>query len=420
VDLNFKTIAVIGASENLSKVGSIILKNIIDSGFKGNVFAVNPKYEEILGIKCFKTISDIREKIDLAVFAIPAVNVIEVFNEIEKGKLENALIISAGFHENGDASMENELINIAKEKSIRIIGPNTLGLIDVKNNLNASFGKAIPNFEKVSIVSQSGALMTILMDLSKEFNFGFSKMFSIGDKVDVSENELIKILNEDENTEVIAGYFETLNDEEEFINLIKNSNKRFIFLKPITSKEAKEFAQNHTGKIEDSDLIEVYKKAGAIIVESMEDMFFTLMGLSWLESSVSNNIGIITNAGGPSEILTDNLSKLGLNFSDNGDLKNPMDLEGDATSKDYEKALSEYESSEADLIICIITPQSITDTQKIAEVIINSKLKIKNLIALFMGGSDSEEAIKKLTANKIPAFQFMEHAVEVVKNWGVK
>ncbi len=402
---NVGSIAVIGASQDKSKVGHIVLKNLIKGQFTGKILPVNPKYSVIQNLKCFKDINEIEHPLDLAIFATPAQVTLDLFESVIKGKIKFAIIIASGFHNNNSKSLEDKLQNLAIEKGIRVIGPNSLGFLDVNQKINASFGKNLPKFEQISVFSQSGSLITVLTDFAQEFNMGYNKMYSLGDKIDICENDLLDFYINDPGTQVIAGYLETIKDEHEFVKQLQSTSKKIIFLKPPVTNKAKQLAKKHSGQTEQSNILKLLQKARVKVVESMEDMFFSLMACTWLTPKKFKNLKIITNASGPSTTFVNSLGNL-INTT-------IIDIEGDATSNDYASALKANAQSNS-LTLCVITPQAVTNNLEIAQTIIKL-CKKNNVMALFYGGEDSEECVKLLTSHKIPSFQFLEHALEAVK-----
>ena len=222
------SVAVIGAAREEGKVGRIIFDNIIGSGYKGKVFPVNPKASDISGHKCYSSILDIRQNISLAVIVIPAKFISRVLEECSEKGIKYAIIISAGFKETGvkGAKREKRLIEKAKDYGIRILGPNCLGMIDASCPINASFSANMPSKGKISFISQSGALLTSVLDWAKSSKTGFSKVVSLGNKADISENDLFEAWKDDSLTDVITAYMEGVTDGKEFIRISSKASKK--------------------------------------------------------------------------------------------------------------------------------------------------------------------------------------------------
>jgi acyl-CoA synthetase (NDP forming) len=432
--LNPSRIAIVGVSQDESKVSTTIFKQLKSSGYSGDIIPVNPKYTEVLGSQCYPDLNSIEGEVDIAVIVIPAAAVLDVFQNLAVGKLKFAVIISGGFHKDGDESMEEKLESLAKEKQVRFIGPNSLGFIYPKNNLNLSFGPLTPPNGNVSLISQSGAVLTVISDIAHDYNLGINQAYSIGDKLDINENELLELLINDPDTEVIGGYLEKIEDPNRFLELARSTDKPIIMLEPLESKAAIEFSERHTGENEnDVDIKSIFNQAGIIIVESIEDLFFNMLTIQWCPKPVSKRVGIISNTGGFAAVTTDALSESGFEilefvnetnekikntFENKFEAGNPLDILGDATSNEYSKALEILrEDSNTDIITIILTPQSNTDVVNIANEIVRLKGE-KPIICIFIGGSHVKEGISILLQNEIPAFRFLEHGIEAIRSLG--
>lgn len=429
--LNPLKIAIVGASQNPRKVASTIFNQLNNSDFKGEVIPVNPKYEDINGTKVFANLNDIPDQIDIAVIAIPAEQAVAIFESLEVDKVKFAVVISGGFHQHGEDNLEDRLLELAKQKNVRIVGPNSLGYIYPKNQLNLSFAPLTPPQGNVSLLSQSGAVLTIISDLSHDYGLGIAEAYSIGDKIDLDEIEILEHLIASEETEVIGGYVEHIKNPDKFIELVQSSSKPVIMLQPLESKEAKDFADQHSGETSNNSSIkEVYAKAGVTIVESVEDLFFTMLVNQWCVKPVRNRVGIISNTGGFAAITTDSLVNAGFeipnlseqsktkiieDFENKVEQSNPLDILGDATSEEYSKGLDILLNDEnVDSVVVVLTPQSGTDVTHIAQEIVNRK-NSKPIVCIFMGGSHVREGINLLLQNQVPAFQFLEQGLQAVK-----
>jgi len=425
-----KSIAIVGASREKGKVGYEITSNIIQSGYKGKVFPINPNAAEILGRRCFPTISDIKEQIELSIIIVKNTIVPPVLEECGKIGIKNVIIISAGFKEAGIAGLklENKIKEIAKDYGIRVIGPNCLGLISTSTPLNASFSAIFPDRGKISFISQSGALCTAILDWAKREKIGFSKFISFGNGCDVCEIELIDYLKNDPDTSVIALYLEGTRDGRAFINVTSSSKKPIVLYKSGKTQEGKRAISSHTGSLAGSQ--QAWKAAiscsGIIEADSIEDLFRLSLSLCQEKKPNGRKIAIITNAGGPGIITADsliahNISLSSLSSSTINKLKeglppasspyNPVDILGDALSDRYNFALETITNDpNVDGIILILTPQAMTEVEKTAQVIIKFKDK-KPIFPVFMGGASIEPAIALFKENNIINYQFPEDAV---------
>lgn len=438
-----KSIAVIGASKDPAKLGNVILKNIISCGYKGKAYPVNLQEKKILGLKCYKNVLDIDPKIDLAVIVIPSKFVPKVIEECGRKEIKNVIVISAGFGEIGEKGLElsKEVEKIADKYSINILGPNCLGILNSDNGLNCSFAQDMINKGNIAFVSQSGAICTAMLDWAKNKNLGFSKFVSLGNKLEINENDLLEYLDKDKQTQIILFYLEDIKQGEKFVRLANKiiKNKPIVLLKAGKSSEAQKAISSHTGSLASSDkLIEAAaKKSGITRVSSLEELFLLSLCLAGQPLPLANKIVIITNAGGPGVITTDHVSQSGLSLSKfqnktvdllkkelpaEANTKNPIDLVGDALEDRYKKALEIcLKDKNVDSLIILLTPQKITPVEKIAQLLVNFNKKSKKpLISVFMGGKRVSRAKKNLNKNLVPDFNYPEQAVDVLeKMWQI-
>jgi len=435
---NPESVCLIGASTNPEKLGFKILKNIIDGGYKGKIFPVNPKANEILNLKCYKSVSEIPDKVELAIIVIPSDFVCDVAEECGKKGVKGLIVISAGFKEAGEEGRKKEerLKEIVKKYNMRLIGPNCLGVIDTKNKLNASFATEMPPEGEISFITQSGALGTAVLDMCLKENIGLSKFISFGNKADVSEVDLIEELGNDEDTNVILLYLEGISDGKRFIEVARKvvEKKPVIIVKAGKTETGAKTAISHTGSLSGSDTVfnSAIKQAGIIRANTIEELFDYSLIFSYSPLLKGNRIGIITNAGGPSVMAVDKIEEIGLKiakFSEYttkslksflppaSNINNPVDVLGDALSDRYEKAIELVLNDEnVDGIIVILTPQVTTQIKETAISIVNISKKInKPVIASFMGGKRVEEGIKILKENKIPNYPSPERGVQSLK-----
>jgi len=428
-----KSIAVVGASNDLSKVGSGVLKNILDSKYKGRVYPVNPKRRKVLGKKCYSKVSDIEEVVDVAMIAIPARFVPDVIKDCAKTGVKAAVILSSGFKEAGQEGqkLNNKIIEIARKENIRIMGPNCMGFIRPSINLNASFSKKAPIEGNIAFISQSGALGSSTLDWALKYNLGFSFFASLGSMIDISFNDLIDYLGNDPNTESIVIYMESLGDARKFMSAARSFslNKPIIVLKAGKSKEGARAALSHTGNLTGNDEVfdAAFKRAGIVRVEEIDDLFDCAKTLSKQKTPRGNKIAIVTNAGGPGVLSTDLLIKRGGELSklSKKTIKeldsflpsawshsNPVDILGDAKKGHFRKSIEICLKDEnVDGVIVLLTPQTMTDSGEIANEISTIKSD-KPILASFMGGVSVAKGKEILEKNNIPNFPFPERAVK--------
>lgn len=433
---NPESIAVVGVSDKDGKVGNVIAKNLLTLGYKGKVFLVNPRHEEILGKKCYQKLSQIKEKVDLAIFAIPAEFIIEELKE-NASEIKNYVIISAGFSEIGEEGKERQekIAKISDENNLNILGPNCLGFIVPRLSLNASFAGGLPDSGEISFITQSGALAVAIMDRAKKENLKFSNIISIGNKMSVDEIKLLEFLEKDESTKIIGMYLEGIENGKEFIKVASRitREKPIVILKAGKNEKTQKAIASHTGALAGSDEIvsAAMKKAGVFRAENLEEFFGILNLLSSFKSISGKNSIIITNAGGAGVLTADafNLKniqlarmssetkeELGRILPVEASRENPIDLLGDAREDRYRLVFEVVsKSDEIDSVICVLTPQDQTPVDKIADAVCDFKNKIKKVVvAVFIGGERVESAIKKFKENGVPHFNFPNLAVSAI------
>lgn len=433
-----ESVALIGASTNPEKLGFKILKNLIEGGFKGKIYPVNPKGENILNLKCYKSISEIPYFVELAIIVVPAEFVCDIAEECGKKGVKGLIVISAGFKEIGEEGKKREekLKEIIKKYGVRLIGPNCLGIIDTRNKLNASFAFEMPPEGKISFITQSGALGTAILDWAIKENVGLSKFVSFGNKADVNEIDLIEELKDDEDTNVILLYLEGVSEGRKLIEVARKtiSKKPIIIVKAGKTESGAKSASSHTGSLAGSDIAfnSAVKQSGIIRANTVEELFDYALIFSYQPILKGNRIAIITNAGGPSVMAVDMIEEKGLllsRFSEKtinllkkylppvSSINNPVDILGDAKADRYEKAIEAVLSDEnVDGIIVILTPQIVTQPYETAQSIVRTSKKYeKCVISCFMGGKRVEEGIKILKENGIPNYPTPERAVIALK-----
>ncbi len=443
---NPKSIAVIGASKTEGKVGNTVLNNIINSGYSGKIFPINPKAEKISNLVCYKSILDVPEDIDIAIFVIPGKFVNKAAEECGEKKLKGLIIISAGFKEVGGEGVkrEEDLIKIGKKYNIRILGPNCLGLISL--NYNGSFAAETPKKGEIAMISQSGAMLTGMMDYSMTEAFGFSCNISLGNKADLSAVDFIEYLADDENTKVILCYLESIKDGAKFLEIIPKATRKkpIIILKSGISEAGARAASSHTGALAGSDIAYdlAFSKCGIIRAQTIEDLFDYGEIFLYQPIPKENSFAIITNAGGPGIVATDAFEKEKLKFANFSEpilhslrenlpleaaIFNPIDIVGDATPDRYSFTIktvfglnSGYNFGEITTqgALIIVTPQAQTKPTEVAKLIHNiysNHLSGKPIVCSFMGGINISEGREFLKQNHIPCYQFPDRAAHSLK-----
>ncbi len=422
-----KSIAIVGASEKSGKIGNMLVENITKSKYQGEVFFVNNKAQHINGKTAYKSVSEIPKKdIDLVVIATPAFTVLDIVKDALE-KCSEFIVISAGFGESGEEGLnrEKKLKELATEKNLTILGPNCLGILSPELDLNISFAPSLPPVGDTAFISQSGALAVALIDRAKALNIGFSHVISIGNKMQISEVELMRYFAKDKNTKTIVFYLESIVGGSEFLSAIKEAkdlNKRVIILKSGKSDEAQEAIALHTGSLTSGDVVTeaVFKKMGIIRAQNINDIF-VLTSLSHvlpIRKKVSN-VAVITNAGGPGVITTDkialcdnlkqsvltkeNIKELSQKLPDAASVHNPIDLLGDAGLSRYVDAIDICLRDEnVDTIMILLTPQDGTPSYEIAKYVVKKQKETNKLIMTsFIGGESVQNAQKILRDNNV-------------------
>ncbi len=403
---DIESVAIIGASESEGKIGNTLLNNL--SEFRWEKYGVNPKWWEYKNIFFYTSIAQLSKIPDIAVIVIPARFVLQALKECGEKGIKRVIIISAGFKEVGDIESEEEIQRMALKYNIRVLGPNCLGYIDAHKNLNLSFGGKGVKTWNIAMVSQSWAMAVALMDWAASLNIGFSKLISMGNKADIDENDLLESLANDEKSDVIVVYLESIENGRKFYEIARKLSKKkpIVMVKSGLSIRGKEAASSHTGALSwENEVLEVvFRDTGIHTTASLEDFFLWAEAFSttvW--KNIPESLAIITNAGGPWVMATDHceLNNISLqNFSksqqatlkegmpDASSMNNPIDIIGDATSATYAKALENMTHLDEDLAtFLLVTPQTVTDVNVITQKIVEWKSTNpdKFLMTSFMG-----------------------------------
>jgi 4-hydroxybutyryl-CoA synthetase (ADP-forming) len=437
---NPQSIAVIGASEKAG-VGKAIFSNIIN-GYKGKIYPITPSNPTVFGINAFKSVIDVPEDIDLAVIATPNKIVPQVMEEIGKKKIKGVIIVSAGFKEvdESGAQLEKQIGDIGKQYGTRIIGPNCLGIMSLSQSsmMNATFLKITPEVGGIALVSQSGAICAATVEDAKAQGIGFSKVISMGNKVDMDENDILELLSEDDDTKVIVMYLEDIHDGKRFMQIAKRITKEkkkpILVLKAGRTPEGAKAAMSHTGALMGSDETydALFKQSGVIRVDTMQELFETSTAFEKQPIPPSNGgVVIVSNAGGPAIISTDACSKYGLKMADisqseseiakvippHGSSRNPVDIVGDADFNRFEKVLDEVLSNaNVSAVVTMCTPSATLDYNELAQTIIKtSKDSGKTMLAALMGLAEGIENKKILSDGGIPHFMYAEPAIRTLE-----
>lgn len=437
---NPRSVAVIGASTNPEKLGYAVLDNLVSGGYiqEGAVFPVNPKAEEILGLKAYPSVQEIPEAVDLAVIVIPYPFVPDALRTCGKKEIPAVIVISAGFREAGREGLERELelIEIAKQYGIRLIGPNCLGVIDTYTPLNASFSAGTPKQGPMAFMSQSGALGTAVLDISLAGRLGLSKFVSLGNKADVDEIDLLRAWADDDDTNVIMIYSEGMTNGQEFIKTAREvtARKPIVAIKSGVTQSGSRAVSSHTGSLAGSEQAyhAAFRQAGVLRANSMQALFDIALALGYQPLLEGDRIAIITNAGGPGILATDALERSGLSLArfenetistlgqylpDAASAANPVDVLGDAKADRYQLALETVSADpNVDGLMVVLTPQAMTEIVATADAIGEVAKKIdKPVITSFMGETMVVPGIERLEEYGVPNYPFPENAALAFK-----
>ncbi|HTW93576.1 MAG TPA: bifunctional acetate--CoA ligase family protein/GNAT family N-acetyltransferase [Tepidisphaeraceae bacterium] len=428
-----RSIAVIGATETAGSVGRTVLWNLVTSPFGGTVFPVNLKRPSILGIKAYPDIKAVPERVDLAVVVTPAASVPQVIGQCADAGVRAAIVISAGFRELGQAglALEHRVLEQARRGGMRIIGPNCLGVMNPLTGLNATFAKGIANPGNVAFLSQSGALLTAILDWSLTEMVGFSAFVSTGSMLDVNWGDLIDYFGDDPRTRSILIYMESIGDARAFLSAARevSLSKPIIVIKAGRSDAAAKAAASHTGSLTGSDevLDAAFRRCGVLRVDHIAELFSMADVLAKQPRPAGRRLAIVTNAGGPGVLATDallasggELAPLSPQVQQTLDAflppqwshNNPIDVLGDAPPDRVAKAIKTIAAdSDNDAVLAILTPQDMTDPTQTAEAVkALAKLDGKPLLASWMGGADVAAGHAILTRAGIPTFRFPDAA----------
>ncbi|MFH1750222.1 MAG: CoA-binding protein, partial [Candidatus Micrarchaeota archaeon] len=447
---NPKSVAVIGASADPNKVGYGVLKSLVEgcvfksyncSAFAGSVHPVNPRQTQILGRKCFPRIQDIPEDIDLAVIAVPSSLVLQIMGDCAEKKVKAAIIISAGFAETGKEGrkLQDEVLAVARAASIRILGPNVLGILRPPISLNASFALSMPESGEIAFISQSGALADSVVDWALEARYSFSLIVSLGNAADLDVSDFLEFCLEDPGTKAITLYLEGIKDGKKFLKVAREVTKfkPVILLKGGRSARGEKAIASHTGSLAGSFAVyeAAMRQAGVFMAESVEDLFDLAKALSEQPRVRGRNVAIVTNGGGVGVLTADYCDAHGLNVVDfmpetiskldsSGKMHaaysraNPLDLVGDALPERYDAALNILlQEKYIDGIIVVQTLQTMTRSKEDAEIVVAAHRRFPNkpIVCVFMGGKYSAEGVSVLRQNNIPDYNDPLKAVKVMK-----
>ena len=428
-----RTVAVIGATDREGSVGRVTLANLLKASFQGRIYPVNPHHSRILDVPAYPAIGQVPEPVDLAVIVTPAATVPAVIGECVDAGVRAAVVISAGFRERGaeGVAIENRVSEQLRRGGLRLIGPNCLGIMNPSIGLNATFAQTIARPGNVAFLSQSGALLTAILDWSLREQVGFSAFVSTGSMLDVGWGDLIDYFGDDENTQSILIYLESVGDARSFLSAARSvaMKKPIIVIKAGRTEAASKAASSHTGAMTGSDEVfsAALRRCGILRVESIADLFYMAEVLNKQPRPRGPRLMILTNAGGPAVLATDALienggelallsetsrTALSAFLAPHWSHANPIDILGDADSERYARALEiAIRDPNSDGLLAILAPQGMTDPASVAE-----RLRPfatghgKPILASWMGGEGVQKGVSILNAAGIPTFDYPDTA----------
>jgi len=432
-----ESIAVLGVSRTPGKVGHDIVANLLAGGYAGRIIPVNPAAPEVLGLPCLAEIRKTKEKIDLCIIALPSSMVLESVRDCLEARAGAIAVISSGFKETGaeGAELQRRIAELCQSHKVPLLGPNCLGLINTEHRMNASFASRMPSPGCISVISQSGAICTALLDLAAARHTGIAKMVSMGNKADLNEGDLLIALAADPQTKVIIAYLEDIACGAEFVKAATeaSSKKPVIILKAGTTVAGQKAASSHTGVLAGEEIAygAAFMRSGVIRADNFEALadYGALFAMQPLPKG--KRVLIITNAGGPGTMAADAVEKAGMivatldrntasalrqKLPSAASIGNPIDVLGDAEPDRYVAALEAAQEDEAvDAVVIILTPQAMTKPAETARAIARSNKGEKPVVVAFMGGADVMPGRDELVAAGLPDYPSPERAVAALQ-----
>lgn len=431
-----KSIAIVGASADPEKIGYKVVANLIDGGYDGAIYPINPKADEILGKKCYASVTEVPYVIDAAIITVPAKFVHSVTQECGEKGVKGISIITSGFSEVGENELEAQIVKTARDFGMRIIGPNIIGVLSNSGKMNASFASSLPMDGQAGLISQSGALLIAMIAATYTRRVGFDKMLSIGNQSDLDFADLVNYLAEDEHSNCITLYIEGIKDGARFMEAARNCPKPIIALKSGTSAHGAAAAASHTGSLAGSAKVyeAAFKQAGVTQADDLNDLFDQTLALSLQPEMKGDNLLILTNGGGVGVLATDAAEKYGLplkfappevqaelkkHMPEFGSAKNPVDITGGAGLKGYYEGVKySYAHDWVDGMAVLYCETAVTNPQEIAEAIhkaiVDSGVTGKPVTVSFVGGERCESATAWLIEQGIPTYDAPDIAVKAL------
>ncbi len=433
-----RSIAVIGASREEGKLGHAVLRSLVDSGFPGDIYPVNPKADELLGLKSYPSVLECPGEIDLAVVLIPGKFVPGVMRECGEKGVQGVIVISAGFREVGAEGMrlEQQVVEVAREYGIRVVGPNCLGYLDTITPYNVSFAPLMPDPGPIAFMSQSGAIASSILDVAKQRGLGLSRFVSLGNKADLNETDFLNAWGADDATSVIMAYLEDIKDGAAFMEAARRvtKTKPVISIKSGGTSAGTRAVSSHTGALAGSEgaYEAAFRQTGVVRAHTIEDLFDFAEAFARQPLIAADGVCVITNAGGPGVMAADAVEHAGLklaslapetmatlkeNLPAAASVLNPVDVLGDALADRYGMAVrAVIEDPNVNAVLVILTPQLVTEVDETASLVAEiAGESDKPVFACWIGGELTENATRILTENGLPAYPEPERAVRSIR-----
>lgn len=434
-----RSVAVVGASDRPGTIGNVLVRNLLRDEFNGPVYPVNPRHHVVCSVPCYATLQDIPREVDLAIVAVPAAQVLDVVKQAAAKHVYALVVLSAGFGETGPEgqALQDQVLDVVRRHGMRMVGPNCLGIVnsDPKVRLNATFAPVSPPPGRVALSSQSGALGIAMLSLARQLRMGISQFVSIGNKADISANDLLQFWGDDPGTDVVLLYVESFGNPKKFSRIARRVGRKkpIVVLKAGTSKAGARAVSSHTGALAASAVVgkTLMEQAGIVQTDTMERFFYAAKVLGSQPLPRGNRLGILTNAGGPGILSADRAEAEGLSVPQlsrplqselrrgllpTASVSNPVDMIAGASARHYEAALKTLlASDEVDQVLVMFIPPVITRTADVVQAILNAKKTVdtpKPLVAAMMVEQGTGDAdLERLEAGGIPTFRFPEDAV---------
>ncbi|MFQ5650406.1 MAG: acetate--CoA ligase family protein [bacterium] len=439
VILRPRSVAVVGASTRTGRLGREIFDKLLNTDFNGPLYPVNPKARYIHSVKAYASIADIPDPVDLAVIIVPKEHVLPIVRECASHGVKGLVVLTAGFRETGEqgARVEQEIIDIVKAHDMRLVGPNCMGVFNLETDvrLDATFAPIVPLDGNIALASQSGALGQTILEHAKELNLGISMFVSVGNKADVSGNDLLEYWGQEASIEVILMYLESFGNPRRFIQLAKKVSRKkpIIIVKSGRTSSGARAATSHTGALAGMDVAydALFKQCGVIRADTINEMFDYAMGFANVPLPAGNRVAIITNAGGPGIMAADACESCGLHVAQftettqeqlrarllaEASINNPVDLLAGAQPEEFQFALRQVlVDANVDAAIVIFVAPIITNPEHVALRIARASQEFdKPVLGCFMGVKGVATGIAELNRQRIPAFPFPESAAKTL------